>query len=91
MGVERKQRAGCGKASECALARGFVKSSLSFRFVRSLSNGLGKACKARVMEVGKVTTAADERTRRVRLYVREDCLGLTRCVSVGTGRAGEIC
>jgi hypothetical protein len=31
---------------------------------------------ARVMEAGKVTTAADERTRRVSLYVREDCLGL---------------
>jgi hypothetical protein len=30
------------------------------------------------MDATKVTTAADERTRRVGLYVREDCLGLRR-------------
>ena len=39
MGWKEEQRSGCGKAAECALARGFVKSSELFRFVRSLSNG----------------------------------------------------
>jgi hypothetical protein len=57
----KEQRSGCGKAAECALARGFVKSSELFRFLRSLSNG-----QRRSNGCQKVTTAADERTRRVR-------------------------
>lgn len=73
MGGGIEQRPGCGKATECALARGFVRSSASFRLVSFVPSVMGWA---RVMEAGKVTTAADERTRRVSLYVREDCLGL---------------
>jgi hypothetical protein len=54
-----------------------VSLSLQICFVSFVPLVMGSAG---VMDATKITTAADERTRRVSLYVREDCLGLRSSV-----------